>query len=492
MTETTGSSKRRAWLTAVVLVLLFPVVGFAIGTAVEAKIQGDLYTVIEEDIGRPLTAEERGQFAIADVCREPELAGDPTCTDMSLASVTRIVAVVGAILGVLLLAFITFVTARARRDRDALLRLFLPGLYIVLVSIALLVVLDGVLAFMAVYLGLGVLGGRIFPIILLGIAIGVLLGVAGVIRAMLTARRRATSSVIARRVDAAAEPGLHAMIGEIADRVGVGQPDHVLVGLDPEFYVTEADIEAPDGKWTGRSVYLSLPLMRILTLAELRAVIGHEMGHFRGQDTAYSRRFYPVYRGTGQAIGALASAGGGGGARGIALYPALLLLDLFMSGFAVPERAISRDREVLADGAGVEVASARDLASSLVKLYAFTPAWGATLDDMASDLDGDKPTANAGDRFVGLVRSSAGPSSLDGLDGREIPHPTDSHPPLSQRLEALGLSVADVASDALAIAPEPAADVVVTDRAGIGEALTATLGERIKAYLAMLRATAGS
>ena len=89
---------------------------------------------------------------------------------------------------------------------------------------------------------------------------------------------------------------------------------------------------------------------------------------------------------------------------------------------------------------------------------------------MASDLDAEKSTANAGDRFVALIRSSAGPSSFEGLDAHDIPHPTDSHPPLSQRLEALGFGVADLTSEALAVAPEPASDVVVTDRNGIEEA----------------------
>jgi Zn-dependent protease with chaperone function len=474
---------RGSWLTALVLVLVFPVIGFVIGNAVIAKYQNDLVAAIEEQAGRPLTEAERTEFTIQSVCQEPELSGEEVCLDVSLATVTRGVAIGAGVVGVLLLLFVALTAARARQNREALLRLFAPALYLVLIAIAVLVVLDGLLALSSVYLGLGVFLGRIFPIVLLGIGLAVLFGVVGVLRALFSARRRATTSVIARRVDRADEPALHDLIGDIAAQIGTQSPEHVFVGLDPEFYVTEADVQTPEGTWRGRSVYLSLPLTRILSPSELRAILGNEMGHFRGGDTVWSQRFYPVYRGTGQALSGLGQAAAGSAVRTLTLWPAAQILGLFMNGFATAERAISRDRELQADKAAIETASARDIASSLVKLLAFTQAWGQTLDGMVAESAKGSTVPNAGDRFVETVRSSAVPAALNGLDEREIPHPTDSHPPVTKRLEALGLTIDDVAADALVVSPSPSADAVITDRESVEIALTETLEGRIRAYL---------
>ncbi|MGA2182249.1 MAG: M48 family metalloprotease [Bryobacteraceae bacterium] len=35
-------------------------------------------------------------------------------------------------------------------------------------------------------------------------------------------------------------------------------------------------------------MYLSEPFCHILSVRELRAIIGHELGHFQGQDTVFS------------------------------------------------------------------------------------------------------------------------------------------------------------------------------------------------------------
>ena len=64
-----------------------------------------------------------------------------------------------------------------------------------------LVILDGILAIAGIYLGLGVFAGRIFPILILAVAFGVLAAVVGMIRAALRATRRATSRVVAQRLD---------------------------------------------------------------------------------------------------------------------------------------------------------------------------------------------------------------------------------------------------------------------------------------------------
>jgi Zn-dependent protease with chaperone function len=480
MDETEQANGLKRWRAALVLTLVFPIVAFLIASAVPAKYQHDLDSAFEQELGRTPTSEERASVTIDAACADPEFSANSVCLDVSIAAATRWVAIGSALAGILLLLLIAFCARQSRRDRDALLRLFRPGLYLTLIGATVLVTADALLVLSSVYLGLGVFLHTIFPVVLLAVAIGGLLGVAGMLQALVATTRRAQTHVIGVRRTAAEEPRLHALIAEIAAELGSEAPENVLVGLDPTFFVTEADAGATDGLWRGRNLFLSMPLMRILEPAELRAVIGHELGHFRGRDSAYSERFYPIYRGTGEAIVRLSGAGGQSAAQGLALLPAMVLLSLFYDGFATAERAISRDRELAADVAGASAASPRDLGTALLKISAFTAAWPRALDTVVGAARSAAPVTNASDLFVDFARAAASPDALRDVDAHTIPHPTDSHPPVSLRLDAFGLSAADLANAALALAPQPAADEVLLNREADERALTTWANERIR------------
>lgn len=494
-----GRSRSRQWLIAIIIVLVIPAIAFGLGTAVVAKYQSDLHAAVEADIGRELTDEERADpsIQISTICADPAYAGEAVCGDVNIAKLTNLVAIAGGAIGIALLLFVAFLSARASRDREALLRLFQPGLYVTLAGLVALVIVDGILAVSAVYLGLGVLAGRIYPILIAGIGLAALLAAVGIVRAAWRASRPAVSEVVARRVEPSGQPRLFEMVKEVAASAGTEAPDHVLLGLDPEFYVSEVDTQAIDSRWKGRTLYLSLPLSRILSVAELRAIVGHEMGHFLGSDTAFSRRFYPVYAGASGAINALTSAGGNA-AQALSLLPALVILGLFMDGFAIPERSISRERELAADKVGARVASDRSIATSLVKLTAFTGRWGETLDEVVESIRAGAPIANASEAFVKLVRTAPelrrhpGAVDLGDLDPRDggtldeqpIAHPTDSHPPLTERLSALGLSREIVEGAVEDVQPADPAAGLVTDIEAIEAELTAWMEQRVSAAVA--------
>ena len=77
---------------------------------------------------------------------------------------------------------------------------------------------------------------------------------------------------------------------------------NIVVGIEPNFYATAADVVGcGDTTLKGETLYLSLSLMRLFNKSELKAVIGHELGHFSAKDTEYSSKFAPVYRGLGNA-----------------------------------------------------------------------------------------------------------------------------------------------------------------------------------------------
>jgi Zn-dependent protease with chaperone function len=290
-----------------------------------------------------------------------------------------------------------------------------------------------------------------------------------------------------------------------------------VVGLNPTFFVTEAQVHclAPWEWLRGRTLYVSLPLCRILTHTELQAVISHELGHFQGSDTRFSQRFYPLYRGTEAALTALASTGSvldtvvdlvkgwvvffalwglvwwlGGNTvtwrfavffplQGLAISPAWSLLWFFYQIFTRAERTVSRERELAADQRAVHVTGTRSLATALVKLSLFADVW----DQLRHTLP---PPRNLSALFATTVQATTRQRILDrfavlGTEERERAwtHPTDSHPPLAQRLQALGVSEAEAAALVLDLAPAEPAIQLIPDYHRLEEVLTALVQGRI-------------
>jgi hypothetical protein len=69
--------------------------------------------------------------------------------------------------------------------------------------------------------------------------------------------------------------------------------------------------------------------------------------------------------------------------------------------------------------------------------------------------------SNVSELYASTVASCVEPKDLDGLDARTIPHPTDSHPPLSVRLDALGQNLTGIRSSALNVSPMPTAHEII-------------------------------
>ena len=215
-------------------------------------------------------------------------------------------------------------------------------------------------------------------------------------------------------------------------------------------------------------MYISAPLCRILTSEQLSAVIAHELGHFKGADTKFSLEFYPIYRGAFDSLHAVAQAASHSERGAIALIPAIYMLAFFLECFAGAENRISREREIAADAVAAGTVGAAHIATALAKIVAFTGMWDSLTAVMQESLqkgsitfageeyDAQQFFSNASTVFAYMVANNAEPKALEGLDAKTIPHPTDSHPPLSTRLGALKRSLADVGSDALNTSPEPA------------------------------------
>lgn len=236
--------------------------------------------------------------------------------------------------------------------------------------------------------------------------------------------------------------------------MGIPPPDHIVVGLAPNFWVTEADAETTEGTLRGQTMYLSLPLLRLLSLDQVRAILAHELAHFVGADTSWSRRFAPIWRGTVDALLTLRASSSGLSA--VAAIPAHSVLSHFLASFASAHGTISRERELSADQVAVRIAGAAAFGSALVRVALAARAWEPAVREFVPIVAAGQPLPNLGVTFAGLAAAGTGadPVVLSDLDSP--PHPTDSHPPTSDRLAAIGIALDDTMLDLTAPMPTDA------------------------------------
>ena len=143
-----------------------------------------------------------------------------------------------------------------------------------------------------------------------------------------------------------------------------------------------------------------------------------------------------------------------------------------MEQFAQSERTIGRTRELEADKAGISISSSRALATSLLKIGAFAPLWGTIQSAMVKALNSGKSYANVSTIYAEMAAQNNNPVLLDEVATSATTHPTDTHPPTILRIEALGLSVAELRDSALNIDIQNASTSLLSSVNLIEEELT--------------------
>ncbi len=262
---------------------------------------------------------------------------------------------------------------------------------------------------------------------------------------------RPKTYIAARPISFYEYPRLGLIVRDIAKQLNARMPDNVVIGLEPTFFATTAPVFTPYAKqpMRGETLHLSLPLMSHFSDGELRAVIGHELGHFTGGDTAYSMKFAPVYVGLAQASEVLAAPG-----RPVTRFlslPGKMLIDDLIYAFSVVERRIGRAREHRADQHGATVSSPEDIAYSLLKASLLGSMWNGQIQTMVDRGMKGRFSRNIVKNFAESVRLDLDRARVAPLLqfalGESIPHPIDTHPATEDRLAAFGLNLGEVCSE---------------------------------------------
>jgi Zn-dependent protease with chaperone function len=467
--------RRMFWL--LVGLLLIPSIAFGVAQAMLANESNQFHQGVAAEFAKfqnPTPDQQKlndllGNISTQQLCgpifRAAAKDFEDYCTETidPLVMMNTAAEIAGAV-GVGLIFTIAMFGLLARSSRIMLVLLFLPGLYLTLASLVLLIALHAALLIASIYFVCS-LAGRIPIGIMIAIGFGALAGIGVMVQGAFGAVRRAEIRVLGKSRKLEVGDPLRAFLEHLTKQVETEMPDNVVVGFTPNFFVTEAKVRCLDGELNGRTLYLSLPLARILTQPELGAVLGHELGHFKGSDTKFSRWFYPIYRGTSQALSGLHEVARGEGAQGLALLPAASALGYFLDRFATAESRLGRQRELAADAVGAKATNPRACASALMKVHAFAPLWTNLYGEMLEMLKQKKQFINASSYWaskmaLGLQRNPNFIAEID-TSTTDVGHPTDTHPPLGVRLNALQVPAEVFVADAANCSPlHPAIELI--------------------------------
>lgn len=241
-------------------------------------------------------------------------------------------------------------------------------------------------------------------------------------------------------------PGLWAHVSEVAKTVGAPVPTNIVLGMEDSFYVTAHPTELLPSKrlLSGQTLHLPLTYLTLLRRDEVDAILAHELGHFAGEDTAYSARFSPLYAGV---IGALQRIDAGDNA-GFAASPAVYFSRYVLQRFDLAVKHWSRVRELAADAVSARIGGPEASARALVHITALAPRVNERVAEIA------RRPEEAGHDLIAMLGESVRNAPLEAPNFDEesaTAHPHDTHPPTVDRIKALGVSLGPMlVHDALA------------------------------------------
>jgi hypothetical protein len=218
-----------------------------------------------------------------------------------------------------------------------------------------------------------------------------------------------------RRPDA---PGLFEEVAEVARGLGVRPPEEIRLAFLPCCGVVA---------WRrSRALLLGLPLLNILSLAELRAVLGHELAHLARGDDARSAGSLRLVQGIGRSLDGPSSRG-----------PLRVWARLCRNAAIALVGPIARGQEARADRCSATIAGGGVAASALVKVALVQPLFREVLRH-------HEPGGPAGSNLYATFRSFWGrlPAPLLEamrlrLQSDDTPDGDSPHPPLPDRLATI-------------------------------------------------------
>ncbi|MEA3401314.1 MAG: M48 family metallopeptidase [Armatimonadota bacterium] len=230
-------------------------------------------------------------------------------------------------------------------------------------------------------------------------------------------------------------PQLFALVDEVAQRTDTAPPDEVYVSPDANLSVrqTAGILGLPIG--ARRQLQVGVAALQALTVDELRAVLAHEMGHFRKGDTAVGRFIARVPISVQAMLDGMRR-----GSTWWFVNPVYWYLFIFVHIYGAVISAMSRRQEFVADRVAAEAYGADVFSDGLTKLVVDGTVFDGGVLQAAHELMAEqKALVNAYEthrEFSVQLDDGEREEILASVmeEGRGI---LSSHPTLAERLRAL-------------------------------------------------------
>jgi Zn-dependent protease with chaperone function len=260
-------------------------------------------------------------------------------------------------------------------------------------------------------------------------AVVLTLAAGALVRALIMVSRRKGGEQPGVEVTREHEPALWQAVEDLSQRVRTAPPDEIRLVPEVNAAVSE-DTRFLGMKATRRRMYIGLPLLQTLTVDEMRAVLGHELGHYSG---AHTRLGAPVYRGRVSLVATV---------QGLANHPFFQrLFTYYAKLYLRVSQAVSRRQELEADEFAVAIGGRQAMAEALRKIHSTATAWDLYAENYLSmtGAGGNRPATVFGG-FHALMSDPARQAEVAKLgEEPEESSPYDSHPSLEERLAAIEL-----------------------------------------------------
>lgn len=281
---------------------------------------------------------------------------------------------------------------------------------------------------------------------------------------------------------------LFSLVHKISKSIKAKQPKNIVVSISNNFYAISKDLTVFNGvnefKLNNETLHISLPYLRVLNQKELEGVIGHELGHFEGEDTSYAIKFAPIYRRLNQQLLELENFyEDENNTKSIFIKLAVYPIVFLFNEFTRKEEKISKEQEIKADNFGSRTSGGpKTFITALAKIYIYGIIWSETEENFREmvRLKENNIIKNLSLKFHENAKSLLDKDKLiqylEGIKNFEQSHPSDTHPILEDRMNNLGINIKDITNKDLTNL-EPSASKLLPKIDIIEENLTLVLRE---------------
>lgn len=237
----------------------------------------------------------------------------------------------------------------------------------------------------------------------------------------------------------AADSDLHAAVVRLAAQLDAPRIDALVLTDDLNASAYASGFLGPFG--THRKLSIGIPLLRLLSADELRAVIAHELGHFSRRHSRLAHWIYRVQSKWGLYLLMPRDAD-----DGFMDSAQKLMAQWLIPYFIRQAETWSIQCEFEADTSAGQAGLSEALIAALVKLESFGYLWHRDVRQamLQWQLDSDTPPADVLEKMHGLVRQRAA-ASFDAVLQHAAQYPrrfSETHPRLQERADALATPLA--------------------------------------------------